>query len=189
MSFAEATATLLKGVPLSWNKFQDHKAGSICLGASSQRRLFNFLLKQPPAKVAVADESLFGGLINAWTDTTDPAGEVQAGTTGASSGVWRLAKLEASGFGGLTVFSGPTFDLWIGRENWCLEGQNGSGKTSFTNAILWALTGRRIREQDGLVDDRGFRAPVYDEKGKEIGKCPPLVSYPEKAWLLAEGSG
>jgi AAA domain len=181
ISFADATATLLKGSPQPWSKFQDHKAGSISLGTSGQRRLFEFLLKQPAAKVVIADASLFDGLIVAWNGTSDPALSDEQSASGCSAGTWRLVRLEASGFGGLTIYGGPTFDQWIGGENWCLEGQNGSGKSSFTNAILWALTGKRVREQDGLVDDNGQRAPVYNEAGKQIGVWPPLVSYPEKA--------
>jgi hypothetical protein len=186
ISLVEATTTLLKGSSLAWKTFQDHKAGSIVLGTSGQRRLLQFLLKQPSAKVSIADDRLFDGLISAWNETADPASGVQEKVSSASSGVWRLVKLEASGFGGLTVFSGPIFKLWIGGENWCLEGQNGSGKTSFTNAILWALTGKRVREQDGLVDDGGLRSPVCDENGKVIGQWPPLISYPEKASELSK---
>ncbi len=186
ISFAEATAALLNGTTLSWGKFEDHKAGSICLGAPGQRRLLSFLLKRPTTKVAVADESLFAGLIAAWNDTSDPASSAAHSPTGASVGPWRLTSLEASGFGGLTFFGGPTFTQWIGGENWCLEGQNGSGKSSFANAILWALSGYRVREQEGLVLESGVRAPVYNDVGKEIGKWPSLVSYPEKASDLSK---
>lgn len=186
ISLAEATAAILKGSPLTWNKFQDHKAGAITLGTSGQRRLFEFLLKQPSAKVAIADPSLFDGLLAAWSGGSDPAAAAAHETAAASACVWRLTRLEASGFGGLTVFGGPIFEQWIGGENWCLEGQNGSGKSSFTNAILWALTGKRVREQDGLVDDYGERAPVYNAAGQQIGVWPPLVSYPDKASELAK---
>jgi hypothetical protein len=180
ISLAEATTTLLKGSPLSWPKFQDQKPGTICLESSAQRRLFAFLLKQPATKLASPDEGMFKGLIAAWNDSADPAADHPDAAGGAMSGVWRLAKLEASGFGGLTVFGGPIFEIWIEGESWCLEGQNGSGKTSFTNSILWALTGKRVREYDGLVDDEGDRAPVYSDVGAEIGRWPPLISYPEK---------
>jgi ABC-type multidrug transport system ATPase subunit len=64
---------------------------------------------------------------------------------------WRLDRIEAFGFGGLTIFGGKPFDLYIGGTNWCLEGQNGSGKTSLVSALLWALTGKRIREHEGPV--------------------------------------
>ena len=69
-------------------------------------------------------------------------------------------------------------NLLVCLENWCLEGQNGSGKTSLMSAIIWTLTGKRIREQEGLSDDDGRRAPVFDDKGAEIGKWPPLAAYP-----------
>jgi hypothetical protein len=186
ISFAEAVGTLLQGSPIAWAKFQDHKAGSITLNTSGQRRLFEFLLKQPPATVALADSSSFDGLIAAWNDSGDPAKSGQLNGAGPLAGTWRLTKLEASAFGGLTIFGGPIFEQWIGGANWCLEGQNGSGKSSFTNAILWALTGKRVREQDGLVDDNGKREPVYNDAGQQIGHWPPLVSYPEKAAELTK---
>ena len=66
----------------------------------------------------------------------------------------------------------------LGGENWCLEGSNGSGKTLLANAIIWTLTGYRVRENDGLDLDSGARTPVYDDSGKKIGAWPPLVTYP-----------
>jgi hypothetical protein len=185
VSLGEATATLLKGSPLSWAKFEDHKAGTIHLDSSGQRRLLKYLLKQPAAKLTQPDENIFQGLIDAWNATADPASDKPGTAEAGASGAWRLHKLEASGYGGLTVHGGPHFGIWIGGENWCLEGQNGSGKTSFTNAIIWALTGMRLSEQDGLIQDEGQRAPVYSDSGAEIGQWPPLVSYPEKASDLA----
>jgi len=95
--------------------------------------------------------------------------------------VWRLDRIEASGFGGLTLFGGPQFDLRVDSENWCLEGQNGSGKTSLANAILWALTGKRIREQDGPVELQCARMPVSNDEGGKIGEWPFLASYPSSA--------
>ena len=180
ISLVEATTALLKGASLSWPKFEDHKAGSIRLDSPGQRRLCRFLLKQPAARLTAPDESFFNGLIETWNDSADPASEIASGGATPASGVWRLARLEASGFGGLTIFGGPVFNIWIGGENWCLEGQNGSGKTSFTNAILWALTGQRLREQEGLVLDEGARTPVYSDTGVPIGTWPSLISYPEK---------
>lgn len=79
----------------------------------------------------------------------------------------------------MTIFEGPTFDINIGRENWCLEGQNGSGKSSLANAILWAMTGKRVREQDGLITESGARSPANNPAGKQIGTWPSLVSYPK----------
>ncbi|MGE3450249.1 MAG: hypothetical protein AB7I06_02470 [Burkholderiales bacterium] len=179
VSLIEATKSLLSGTSLAWNKFEDHKAGSVTLKTPAARRLFHFLLKQNSTKVAEADESLFSGLIAAWKDeNSDPASAVEQASGVLSGGSWRLKRVEASCFGGLTTLKGPTFDVWIGGENWCLEGQNGSGKTSLASAMLWALTGKRIREQDGLVDDDGQRQPVFNDKGTQIGAWPPLASYP-----------
>jgi hypothetical protein len=78
----------------------------------------------------------------------------------------------------LTIFGGKPFDLYVGGNNWCLEGQNGSGKTSLVSAILWALTGKRIRDHEGPVDERGEREDVESDDGTKIGKWPPLVAYP-----------
>jgi AAA domain len=66
----------------------------------------------------------------------------------------------------------------FGGNNWCLEGQNGSGKTSLVSAILWALTGKRIREHEGPVDERGEREDVESDDGTKVGNWPPLAAYP-----------
>jgi ABC-type transport system involved in cytochrome bd biosynthesis fused ATPase/permease subunit len=87
----------------------------------------------------------------------DPATNDAAPVVHGSFEAWRLERIEASAFGGLTLFEGDNFDFWTGGDNWCLLGQNGSGKTSLASAILWALTGKRIREQDGPVDETGAR--------------------------------
>jgi hypothetical protein len=68
--------------------------------------------------------------------------------------------------------------LAVDGENWCLEGQNGSGKTSIASAIVWALTGCRCRDQDGVIQDDGRRTPVFNDSGVQIGDWPPTVSYP-----------
>lgn len=181
ISLIEVTTCLLKGERLSWNKFKDHKAGSVTLDTPGARRLFQFLIQQKPAKVAEADQELFAEIIAAWLADGDPATTLDSASPTPGAASWRLARIEASNFGGLTHFGGSPFDMIVGRENWCLEGQNGCGKTSLGNAILWALTGKRVREQDGLIDETGARSPVYDPSGKEIGTWPPIVSYPSKA--------
>jgi len=110
----------------------------------------------------------------------DPANVAAAAPTSSDNKSWRLTRVEASGFGGLTIFGGKPFDLYVGGHNWCLEGQNGSGKTSLVSAILWALTGYRIREHEGPVLERGLREDVEGEDGKRIGTWPPLAAYPTK---------
>ena len=43
ITLSEAKAHLLKGTPLSWKKFENHKAGSVVLETADARRLFEFL--------------------------------------------------------------------------------------------------------------------------------------------------
>ncbi|MCC8978556.1 AAA family ATPase [Bradyrhizobium acaciae] len=186
ISLSEARAQLLKGTPLSWTKFENNKAGSIALNSPGARRLFKFLVEQSPSKVAEANEVLFPGLIAAWEAGDDPAASTKIETDVAPGGIWRLVRIEAKNFAGLTTWDGPSFDMSIGGENWCLEGQNGSGKTSLSNAILWAMTGKRVREQDGLVDELGERSAVNSPAGKEIGSWPSIVSYPKTVAQLAQ---
>jgi hypothetical protein len=178
-SFAEAKQRLLSGKTLSWEKFGGHKGGSINLSSAGQRRLFAYLLKQDSGKVAQGHDDLFDGLIAAWKDdASDPASEEVAQPLNVADDVWRFDRVEASNFGGLTIFGGAPFSLWVNGTNWCLEGQNGSGKTSLASAILWAITGKRIREQDGPIEEQGGRTAVTNNEGKKIGEWPSFASYP-----------
>jgi hypothetical protein len=179
ISLAETTGLLLTGEKLTWNKYKDHKAGSITLDKPEQRRLLEFLLGADSGKVAAGDESLFQGLVVAWeNEDHDPAKARKESIDEDCRQSWRLDRVEAFGFGGLTSFGGKPFDLYIGGNNWCLEGQNGSGKTSLVSAILWALTGKRIREHEGPVVERGEREDVESDTGKKVGTWPPLAAYP-----------
>lgn len=185
ISLSEATRILLLGEPLSWKSFGEIKAGSVQLPSPAARRLFHFLLSSDKTKVAAGSEELFEGLIAAWNNTSsDPASQQTASKTTEGGARWRLARMEAEGFGGLNLVDGPPFMLAANRENWCLEGQNGSGKTSLTSAIIWALTGYRCRDQDGLVKDDGRRMPVFNDSGVQIGDWPPTVAYPPNALKL-----
>jgi hypothetical protein len=177
VSIAEVTGQLLAGKKLVWNKYKDHKAGSISLDKPEQRRLLEFLLAADSGKVASGDETLFAGLVAAWENKDhDPAKAKAEVSDNTSTLSWRLDRIEAYGFGGLTIFGGKPFDLYIGGKNWCLEGQNGSGKTSLVSAILWALTGKRIREHEGPVDERGERENVESDYGTKVGSWPAAGS-------------
>src|SRR5260221_6626247 len=113
-SFAQVVQTLLAGKALAWDKFRDHKAGSITLAKPEQRRLFAFLLAQDSAKVAQGNEELFAGLIAAWADEkTDPATQDAAPSGDGSLEVWRLVRIEGSGFRGPTVLGGQHLQFWI----------------------------------------------------------------------------
>ena len=179
ISLSEATGLLLAGKKLAWNKYKEQKAGSITLDKPEQRRLLEFLLSVDSSKAASADETLFAGLVATYGNLDhDPAKAKTESSGKSSTQSWRLDRIEAFGFGGLTVFGGKPFDLYVGGDNWCLEGQNGSGKTSLVSAILWALTGKRIQEHEGPVDERGEREDVESDDGTKIGKWPPLAAYP-----------
>ena len=186
ISLSEVTRKLLSGEPLSWKSFGEIKAGQIQLLAPAARRLFHFLLCSDKTKVAAGSEELFEGLIAAWNNISfDPASQQTVTDAVAGGARWRLARMEAGGFGGLNLLDGPPFMLAVNRENWCLEGPNGSGKTSIASAIIWALTGYRCRDQDGLVKDDGRRMPVFNDSGVQIGDWPPTVTYPPNALKLA----
>ncbi len=73
ITFASAVKALLSGKTLAWEKFGEAKAGKITLTEPGQRRLLAFLLSQDTAKVAEVAETLFAGLIAAWTTKDDPA--------------------------------------------------------------------------------------------------------------------
>ncbi len=176
---SEAVQTLLSGNVLAWAKFGDFKAGSIQLVSPQARRLLHYLLSCDQSKVAHGSEDLFDGLISAWQNTSfDPATSVKPAEGTTYPGQWRLIHVESAGFGGLNLVDGPNFVLPVNGQNWCLEGQNGSGKTSLASAIIWALTGCRCRDQDGVVVDDGRRVPVFNDLGVQIGHWPPLVAYP-----------
>jgi len=175
---SQAITNLTNGTALTWEASGSFKGGTIHLDKPGQRRLFNFLADQNPDDVASADESLFNGLIAAWNDDeSDPADQKAEAQDANFSGPWRLVRIEATGFGGLNTPGGPSFELEVYGENWCLEGYNGSGKTSLASLILWTLTGYRNREQDGPHKDIGLRELVTDG-AKKIGTWPPLVTYP-----------
>ncbi|MEP7245276.1 MAG: AAA family ATPase [Gammaproteobacteria bacterium] len=179
MTLSEVMGTLLSGGTLRWARFESHESGSIRLATPAARRLFDFLRKQPIALVLQGNEALFPGLVAAWKDeNTDPARATSSSPATASVGPWRLQRIEAEDFGGLTHSRGDVFDMTVGATSWCLEGQNGSGKTALVNSILWALTGQRVREHAGPIEDRGQREPVLDDAGTEIGTWPPGVTYP-----------
>ena len=179
ISLSEATGCLLAGKPLQWKRFEKHQAGSLTLSTPRQRRLFAFMPGQCREAVGRGRQELRDAIVATWNDDgVDPASDRIARTRGPSKDVWRLHRIEASSFGGLTVFGGPPFDSRVDGKNWCLYGQNGSGKTSLASAIPWALTGRRIREQEGPVVEQGERSAVTGNTGRRLGDWPSFASYP-----------
>ena len=111
------------------------------------------------------------------TDTIAPRKTVEQRT-------WRLKKIETKGFGGLNVTTDDVFEFDMAGRDYCIEGQNGSGKTSLANAVLFAMTGTIHRDQHGLWGDPGRLEPVISDKGEVVGTWPPIASYPDD-WSVA----
>ncbi len=93
---------------------------------------------------------------------------------------WRLKKVEARGFGGLNALSGDSFAFDVAGRDICIEGQNGSGKTSLANAVLFAMTGKIHRDQYGLLDDPARLESVVSNGGTYLGSWPPIAIYPDR---------
>ena len=181
ISFGQASERLLSGEELYWSGSGGARAGSIALAKSGQRRLLGYLLAADPLHVSEGSDTLFGGLITAWKDEgADPTPDGSGTGSNANEGPWYLHRIKTTNFGGLNTYGGPTFRLELGGEDWCLEGSNGSGKTLLASAVIWCLTGYRVRENDGLYLEEGARTPVYNELGGKIGAWPPLATYPTR---------
>ena len=186
VTLREATDTLLRGDVLEWPAHGQVRGGRIQLADAGARRLFDFLMRSPQDAVAGGDETLFAGLTEAWGRDDDPA-ERAGAAAGEARDRWLLREVRTFNFGGLNSFGGAEFVLAADEAGWTLEGQNGSGKTSLASAILWGVTGHRIREHAGVVEDSGRREPVLGADGTtKVGEWPPLVSYPDAPDRLVE---
>ena len=91
---------------------------------------------------------------------------------------WRLKKIETKGFGGLNATHEDLFEFDISCQDYCIEGQNGSGKSSLTNAVLFAMTGKIHRDQLGICSEPGRSENVLSEDGGKLGNWPPFAVYP-----------
>src|ERR1035437_9460859 len=63
-----------------------------------------------------------------------------------------------------------------GQRRGCPDLDQRHEQHSLASAILWALTGKRIREQDGPIEELGARSPVTNSEGKKIGEWPSFAS-------------
>ena len=99
--------------------------------------------------------------------------------TDADKRSWRLKKVETRGFGGLNAGTSDVFRFDAGSQDFCIEGQNGSGKSSLANAVLFAMTGKVHRDQFGCWDDPKRLEPVTSGTGARLGTWPPIATYPD----------
>ena len=186
LTFRGVVGALLAGDTVAAVPVQGKRA-SVRLPTPAGRRLFKALLEASPQQRAGTDETFFKTLIAAYEAPDDPASDqgTIAREDAAAHHCWRLETIECHNFGGLNLYGGEEFSFDVAGRNWCLEGQNGSGKSSLASAILFALTGMRARDQVGPTKDLARREPVANPEGGTIGTWPPIVAYPPTPDLLA----
>ena len=162
--------------------------GSIELGAPHGRRLVEVVfdrLQSSTVDDLVKDTGFFGALEAAFRESADEMGpesveryEAKEASAEEDSRSWRLKKVETRGFGGLNAVPGDIFEFDATGRDSCIEGQNGSGKSSLANAVLFAMTGRVHRDQYGIWDNPARVEPVMSDEGKRLGDWPPIAAYP-----------
>ena len=162
--------------------------GGIELNAPHGIRLAEIVfdrLRSTAVNDLATDMEFFESLEAAFRDSTDePRLEPTASTstdkatTGADTKCWRLKKVETCGFGGLNAVPGDVFEFDARGGDSCIEGQNGSGKSSLANAVLFAMTGKIHRDQYGIWDNPARVEPVLSDDGTKLGDWPPIAVYP-----------
>ena len=160
----------------------------IVLSAPSAKRLAKVVfdnLRSSTVDNLKSNQRFFEALEAAFLDRDgDKVPSVESGEkTGESETkpdrrTWRLKKVKTRGFGGLNAGPDDTFEFDAAGRNFCIEGQNGSGKSSLANAVLFAMTGKVHRDQYGLCDEPGNSEPVVSDEGVKLGNWPPIAVYP-----------
>ena len=187
MTREEIEEALLTGSAISI----DSEAGdSIELGAPHGRRLVEVVfdhLRSSTVGDLVKDTEFFDALEAAFRESADEtesesverhkAEEEKAEEDPRS---WRLKKVETRGFGGLNAVPGDVFEFDATSRDSCVEGQNGSGKSSLVNAVLFAMTGKVHRDQYGIWDDPKRLDSVISDDGTNLGDWPPIAAYPSE---------
>ena len=191
MTREEIEEALLRGRPID---IDSGAGGSIELNPSHGRQLVKVVLDRLQSSTVddlVKDAEFFEALEAAFRTNTDEVSskpdqkytptEVR-GKADLQS--WRLQKVETRGFGGLNAVPGDIFEFDAKSRDSCIEGQNGCGKSSLANAVLFAMTGKIHRDQYGIWDDPKQLEPVISDEGEKLGEWPPIAIYPN-SW----GSG
>lgn len=158
------------------------KVGDIFLAKDEQKRLFAFLLERGNKSTGPFDEQYITDLKAAYLGNYKlpiPSEETASDTSGTKDS-WRLVQIESEGFGGVNDFDGEPFSLEIDGESYILEGYNGQGKTSLISTIVWALTGHRLRSQEGPDTSVCEPQQLFDpiNKSRKLRTWPPIVAYP-----------
>ncbi len=162
--------------------------GSVVLGAPHGRRLAEVVfdrLRSSTDDDLVKDPGFFDALESAFHESADEMGqdsvaryEVDEARAEPNPRSWRLKKVESRGFGGLNAVPGDVFEFDMTGRDCCIEGQNGSGKSSLANAVLFAMTGKVHRDQYGIWDNPARLEPVMSDDGTKLGDWPPIAVYP-----------
>ncbi len=182
ISSAEIERRLLIGEVLEWDDIKTAQKRTIHLNLARQRRLLKVLLDTSARNVRGLSAGFIESLKEAYVGGEDPAANATAPTSLRTTpqNTWVLHKLEAYGFGGLTQSGVSTFEYELGGTSACIEGANGSGKSSLVAAITWALTGFRASDQYGPTATLAVPQPVFNSSGQEIALWPPIAAYPSK---------
>lgn len=179
---AEIEQSLIQGARIPW--VDGGRQELLELATPVRRRLFAFLLQSKIRVVKGLPADFVLGLVAAFDSNDDPA--TAAPTSGSqprTAGPWRLARIEAEGFGGINVWGGTRFAYELNEKSLLIDGPNGSGKSSLVAALIWALTGQRPRDSSGGAEESSH-SQVFDSSGAKLGEWPPLACYPDKAGLL-----
>ena len=185
MTREEIEEALLRGRAVN---IDSGDGGSIVLGTLHGRRLSEVVfdrLRSSTVNDLVKDTGFFDELEAAFRESSDEMGpdslaryEEDEARAEPDPRSWRLKKVETRGFGGLNAVPGDVFEFDATGRDSCIEGQNGSGKSSLANAVLFAMTGKVHRDQYGIWDNPARLDPVMSDEGTKLGDWPPITVYP-----------
>jgi len=168
---ADIEAALLAGLTVD----------GIALSHPDQVRMLRFLLGQTERGGPPFADEYIQALKGAFDGDAPPASD-QVEDAAAPSRCWRLVRVEADGFGGLTAHGAGPFSLDL-AGSFAVEGHNGQGKSSLAGAILCCLTGQHLGylgPSSSPLRPANARAP----DGHTVA-WPPAVAYPNDTALLA----
>src|SRR5882762_2242713 len=190
ISSHEIEERLLRGEALEWDDIKTAQKRTIHLALARQRRLLKVLLETSVRSVRALSPGFIQSLKDAYAGCANPGSNASAPILlrPTPQNTWVLHKIEAYGFGGLTQSGVSTFEYELGGTSACIEGANGSGKSSLVAAITWALTGLRASDQYGPTATLSAPQPVLNASGQEIALWPPIAAYPSKPEDLSKSA-